>query len=78
MQESTFTNYDQLPLFLNANTVAQAVSYTHLDVYKRQIPNNGIITINIKSCLIIRNSLIKSRKNMNTMLLSCILSLIHI
>ena len=23
MQESTFTNYDQLPLFLNANTVAQ-------------------------------------------------------
>ena len=22
MQESTFTNYDQLPLFLNANTVA--------------------------------------------------------
>ena len=25
MQESTFTNYDQLPLFLNANTVAQAL-----------------------------------------------------
>ena len=23
MQESTFTNYDQLPLFLRANTVAQ-------------------------------------------------------
>ena len=38
----------------------------------KTIPNNGIITINIKSCLIIRNSLIKSRKNMNTMLLSCI------
>ena len=28
----------------------------------KTIPNNGIITINIKSCLIIRNSLIKSRK----------------
>ena len=25
MQESTFTNYDQLPLFLNANTVAQVL-----------------------------------------------------
>ena len=26
MQESTFTNYDQLPLFLNANTVAQVLA----------------------------------------------------
>ena len=25
MQESTFTNYDQLPLFLNANAVAQVL-----------------------------------------------------
>ena len=25
MQKSTFTNYDQLPLFLNANTVAQVL-----------------------------------------------------
>ena len=25
MQESTFTNYDQLPLFLNSNTVAQVL-----------------------------------------------------
>ena len=47
MQESTFTNYDQLPLFLNANTVAQVLGVsissayelmheTGLDVYKRQ------------------------------------------
>ena len=28
MQESTFTNYDQLPLFLNANTVAQVLGPT--------------------------------------------------
>ena len=26
MQESIFTNYDQLPLFLNANTVAQVLN----------------------------------------------------
>ena len=30
MQESTFTNYDQLPLFLNANTVAQRVHLQRL------------------------------------------------
>lgn len=30
MQESTFTNYDQLPLFLNANTVAQGAGRVHL------------------------------------------------
>ena len=29
MQES-FTNYDQLPLFLNANTVAQVLGIVHL------------------------------------------------
>ena len=41
-----------------------------VDEFKKHAFGQKII--NIKSCLIIRNSLIKSRKNMNTMLLSCI------
>ena len=47
MKESNYKSYDELPLFLNAVTVAKVlgiapsssyepVSYTHLDVYKRQ------------------------------------------
>ena len=56
MKASEYKHYDELPLFLNAETVAKAlgvspssgyelmhekgfpapVSYTHLDVYKRQ------------------------------------------
>ena len=34
MQESTFTNYDQLPLFLNANTVAQTLGVSTSSVYE--------------------------------------------
>ena len=33
MQESTFTNYDQLPLFLNANTVAQVLGVSISSAY---------------------------------------------
>ena len=34
MQESTFTNYDQLPLFLNANTVAQVLGVSPSSGYE--------------------------------------------
>ena len=34
MRESTFTNYDQLPLFLNANTVAQALGISISSAYE--------------------------------------------
>ncbi len=36
MQESTFTNYDQLPLFLNANTVAQVLGVSISSAYELQ------------------------------------------
>ena len=35
MQESTFTNYDQLPLFLNANTVAQVLGVSISSAYEQ-------------------------------------------
>lgn len=34
MQESTFANYDQLPLFLNANTVAQVLGVSISSSYE--------------------------------------------
>ena len=34
MQESTFTNYDQLSLFLNANTVAQVLGVSISSAYE--------------------------------------------
>ena len=34
MQESIFTNYDQLPLFLNANTVAQGLGVSISSAYE--------------------------------------------
>ena len=34
MQESTFTTYDQLPLFLNANTVAQVLGVSISSAYE--------------------------------------------
>ena len=34
MQESTFTNYDQLPLFLNARTVAQVLGVSISTAYE--------------------------------------------
>ena len=34
MQESTFTNYDQLPLFLNANAVAQVLGVSISSTYE--------------------------------------------
>ena len=34
MQESTFTNYDQLPLFLNANLVAQVLGVSPSSGYE--------------------------------------------
>ena len=34
MQESTFTNYDQLPLFLNVNTVAQVLGVSISSAYE--------------------------------------------
>lgn len=30
MKESVYTTYDELPLFLNAETVANAVRYFHI------------------------------------------------
>ena len=34
MQEPTFTNYDQLPLFLNANAVAQVLGVSISSAYE--------------------------------------------
>ena len=34
MQESIFTNYDQLPLFLKANTVAQVLGVSISSAYE--------------------------------------------
>ena len=34
MRESTFTNYDQLPLFLNANMVAQTLGVSISSAYE--------------------------------------------
>ena len=34
IQESTFTNYDQLPLFLNANAVAQVLGVSISSAYE--------------------------------------------
>lgn len=34
MPESIFTNYDQLPLFLNANTVAQVLGVSISSAYE--------------------------------------------
>ena len=34
MQESTFTNYDQLPLFLNADTVAKVLGVSISSAYE--------------------------------------------
>ena len=34
MQESIFTNYDQLPLFLSANTVAQVLGVSISSAYE--------------------------------------------
>ena len=34
MRESPFTNYDQLPLFLNANTVAQTLGVSISSAYE--------------------------------------------
>ena len=34
MRESTFTNYDQLPLFLYANTVAQTLGVSISSAYE--------------------------------------------
>lgn len=34
MRESAFTNYDQLPLFLNANTVAQTLGVSISSAYE--------------------------------------------
>ena len=34
MQESTFTNYDQLPLFLNVNTVAKVLGVSISSAYE--------------------------------------------
>lgn len=34
MRESTFTNYDQLPLFLNANLVAQTLGVSISSAYE--------------------------------------------
>lgn len=58
MQESIFTNYDQLPLFLNANTVAQvlgvSISSTYELMHEKGFPalrvGNRIIVPKEKFC----------------------------
>ena len=52
MQESIFTNYDQLPLFLNANTVAQVLGVSISSAYEL-MHEKGFPSLRIGSRLIV-------------------------
>lgn len=52
MQESTFTNYDQLPLFLNANTVAQVLGVSISTAYEL-LNDPGFPTLRVGSRMVV-------------------------
>lgn len=52
MRESTFTNYDQLPLFLNANTVAQTLGVSISSAYEL-MHEQGFPALRIGSCMVV-------------------------
>ena len=52
MQESTFTNYDQLPLFLNANTVAQVLGVSISTAYE-VMHEPGFPTLRVGSRMVV-------------------------
>lgn len=52
MQESTFTNYDQLPLFLNANTVAQVLGVSISTTYEL-LNDPGFPTLRVGSRMVV-------------------------
>ena len=52
MQESTFTNYDQLPLFLNANTVAQVLGVSISSAYEL-LNDPGFPTLRVGSRMVV-------------------------
>ena len=52
MQESTFTNYDQLPLFLNANTVAQVLGVSISTAYEL-LNGPGFPTLRVGSRMVV-------------------------
>ena len=54
MQESTFTNYDQLPLFLNANTVAQVLGVSISSAYEL-LHETGFRALPIGSRIVVPN-----------------------
>ena len=52
MQESTFTNYDQLPLFLNANMVAQVLGVSISTPYEL-LNDPGFPTLRVGSRMVV-------------------------
>ena len=52
MQESTFTNYDQLPLFLNANAVAQVLGVSISTTYEL-LNDPGFPTLRVGSRMVV-------------------------
>ena len=53
MQESIFTNYDQLPLFLNANTVAQVLGVSISSAYEL-MHERGFPALRVGNRIIVR------------------------
>ena len=52
MQESIFTNYDQLPLFLSANTVAQVLGVSISTAYEL-LNDPGFPTLRVGSRMVV-------------------------
>ena len=53
MQESIFTNYDQLPLFLNANAVAQVLGVSISSAYEL-MHETGFPALRIGNRIVVR------------------------
>ena len=56
MQESTFTNYDQLPLFLNANAVAQVLGVSISSAYEL-MHETGFPALRIGNRIVVKDKL---------------------
>ena len=52
MQDSPFTNYEQLPLFLNANTVAQVLGVSISTAYEL-LNGPGFPTLRVGSRMVV-------------------------
>ena len=52
MKESTYKTYDQLPLFLNANTVAQVLGVSISSAYEL-MHETGFPALRIGNCIVV-------------------------